>query len=434
MGFRDDISAIQDHLPSTPERQTMLFSATVPRSVQQIARDSLDRKHEFINCVPVDDSPVHAHVPQYATVLEAEEQLPHVLRLLAHDQLVKPGRSKAIVFLPTTRQVQLFATQLRELARDTLPAGRNTVVYELHSKRDMSARTRTSDAFRKDKSGAAVLVTSDVSARGVDYPNVTRVIQVGIPSSGEQYVHRVGRTGRGGSKEGRGDIVLLPWEANFVKYQLNEVPIRTLSASELTSEVTDLATQLDADPSSFNQNVFPGERSLFKLPYSPRLAEVPSTIEDLVGRLDSEAVSETMMSMLGFFTAQTQNLRLPVEQILEGIKEWTVRAAGLETPPYISPALLQRLGISDRPRKERARKMEASPRRSGFGLKSSGSGWADAPRRRSRDHDSDFGAGRRREHGSSDRGFRGRRERETSYDNERPRRRSNWREAFDVPS
>ncbi|KZP03070.1 DEAD-domain-containing protein, partial [Athelia psychrophila] len=91
MGFRDDIDAIAEYLPKTPQRQTFLFSATVSRNIQQIARATLDKNHVFINTVSAADSPVHAHVPQFHTVLpSAAEQLPHALRLLAHDQLTHP--------------------------------------------------------------------------------------------------------------------------------------------------------------------------------------------------------------------------------------------------------------------------------------------------------------------------------------------------------
>ncbi len=75
-------------------------------------------------------------------------------------------------------------------------------------------RTKMSNTFRKTTDQPTILVTSDVSARGVDYPGVTRVIQVGIPHSMEQYIHRVGRTGRAGM-DGRGDLVLLPWGARL---------------------------------------------------------------------------------------------------------------------------------------------------------------------------------------------------------------------------
>ncbi|KAG8794613.1 hypothetical protein FRC12_023111 [Ceratobasidium sp. 428] len=196
MGFRDDLDDIISHLPESPERQTMLYSATVSRAIQQVARAALDKNHLFINTVTDEESPVHAHIPQYHTVLpKASDQLPHILRLLAHDQLSNPGKSKSIIFLPTTRMTQMYAQLLRELSRDTLPAGRGTQVYEIHSKKDQDSRSRTSDRFRKDTTGAAVLVTSDVSARGVDYPGVTRVIQGPQPQAAVTLCFSLGRSG-----------------------------------------------------------------------------------------------------------------------------------------------------------------------------------------------------------------------------------------------
>jgi ATP-dependent RNA helicase MSS116 len=361
MGFRDDIEAIMEFLPKTPERQTLLFSATVSRSVQQVARAALDKRHEFIDCVPKDESPVHAHVAQYHTVVpRADQQIPHLLRLLAHDQLTKAGNSKVIVFLPTTKMVQLFATLLRELAGTTLPAGRRTAVYEIHSKRTMEARTATSDRFRGDKSGASILVTSDVSARGVDYPGVSRVIQVGIPQSADQYVHRVGRTGRGGATGGRGDFVLLPWEVGFVTWQLTDVPLKPLTTESLRQQVTDLAGKLDADPAGFYADVkaptdLPRDKygretagpMAYKTPYLPVLNNQERAVSELLTQVDEEAVKETMASMLGYYISKTPELRVQKNVIVEGLKAWTVEACGLPTPPYISQSFLERLGFSD---------------------------------------------------------------------------------------
>lgn len=108
LGFAQAINAIKEYLPPTPERQTFLFSATVSRQIQDIARSTLAKNHRFINCVHEDSSPVHAHVQQHVTVLSsATEQIPHIFRLLAHDQLSNPGFSKVIVFLPTTIHFKL---------------------------------------------------------------------------------------------------------------------------------------------------------------------------------------------------------------------------------------------------------------------------------------------------------------------------------------
>jgi ATP-dependent RNA helicase MSS116 len=361
MGFRDDIDAIMGYLPPKSERQTFLFSATLSRTVRQVAQTVLSQDHKFIDVVHESESPVHAHVPQYHTVLpNPSQQIPHLLRLLAHDQLTNPGKSKALIFLPTTRMTQLFATLTRELAKAVLPAGAHTKVYEIHSKRAQDSRIAASDAFRADKSGASILVTSDVSARGVDYPGVTRVIQLGIPAATEQYIHRVGRTGRQGSTVGRGDLVLLPWEIGFLSWQLNEVPLKPVTSDELARQVQDLAAQYDADPQAVFKGVpikindgqgrpMRGGPRMYDAPLSPRLSseEMHKSIAALLEHIDEEAVKETFASLLGYYIPKSPELRVQKGNILAGCRSWATEACGLPTPPYVSDGFLQRMGLND---------------------------------------------------------------------------------------
>ncbi|GFY97432.1 P-loop containing nucleoside triphosphate hydrolases superfamily protein [Actinidia rufa] len=152
MGFRRDIEHIIAAVPK--QRQTLLFSATVPEEV--------------------------------------------------------------LVFCTTAMVTRLVADLLGEL---------NLNVREIHSRKPQSYRTRISDEFRKSK--GLILVTSDVSARGVDYPDVTLVIQVGLPADRQQYVHRLGRTGRKG-KEGQGILLLAPWEEFFLS-SIKDLPITKAS-------------------------------------------------------------------------------------------------------------------------------------------------------------------------------------------------------------
>lgn len=359
MGFRDDIEGIKEFLPHTPRRQTFLFSATVSREIQQIARSTLDRNHTFINTVSDSESPVHAHVPQFHTVLpSAADQIPHILRLIAHDQLTNPGKSKIILFLPTTKMTQLFATLLRELAQTSLPSLRNTKIYEIHSKRTQDARTSASDAFRHDKSGAAVLVTSDVSARGVDYPRVTRVIQLGIPGGTEQYIHRIGRTGRAGTS-GRGDLVLLPWEVGFLSWQLDGVPLKPVTTNELKSQLNTLAQAYDADPVAAFKNIphvppngsfsriDAGKPRVYASPVTELVDKIAAAVDNVLPSLDEEAIKETFASLLGYYMAKSPELRTQKGVIVQGCKDWTTQALGLPVPPYVSETFLQRLGFSD---------------------------------------------------------------------------------------
>ena len=313
MGFSKDLGFIIDHLPKT--RQTFLFSATVSKEIQQIARKSIKDNHQFIDCVPKNESNIHMHVPQYATVLNNEsEQIPHILRTIAHDQLVNAsGNSKIIVFLPTTKLTMLYATLLREL-NSNLP--RPLAVHEIHSRLDQRQRSRASERFRRDTQ-PSVLVTSDVSARGVDYPNVTRVIQVGIPSSGTQYIHRVGRTGRGGREGGRGDLVLMPWEKGFLG-ELDKVPIKSLNTEALQEEMMVLAEKSGASTEGLNR--------------------IDESVKDLMPSLDPAAIEEVYTSMIGYYLGRTGELHMGANNILAGLEKWATGAAGQPKAPYLSPS------------------------------------------------------------------------------------------------
>ncbi|OJT03481.1 DEAD-box ATP-dependent RNA helicase 26 [Trametes pubescens] len=322
MGFREDLQAITEVLKPSPERQTFMFSATVSKPIQQIARKTLAENHKFINCVPDNALPTHLSIPQYYTGLpSAEDQIPHILNLIAHDQLSNPGKSKVLVFLPTTALTQLYSSLLQESGNRILPVGGKTRWGDLHSRMTMSARMRVSDWYRKDKSGASVLVTSDVSARGVDYPGVTRVIQVGIPSSGDVYVHRVGRTGRGSNMSGRADLVLMPWELGFLTWQLKDIPLKELTTNQLKEQVLELARKVDA--------TIP-EGSAHHRQALPTLENMEESLEAMQGRASEEDVRTAMVSVLAYYTAQHQELRVQMGVVSRGAHQWAAALLGKE--------------------------------------------------------------------------------------------------------
>lgn len=201
MGFRRDIERIIDAIPK--QRQTLLFSATVPPEVRQICHVALKRDHEFINTVEEGSEETHSQVQQKYLVAPLDKQF-SLLYSMLRDHIADDVSYKVLVFCTTAMVTRLVAGLLGEL---------NLNVREIHSRKPQSYRTRVSDEFRKSK--GLILVTSDVSARGVDYPDVTLVIQIGLPSDRQQYIHRLGRTGRKG-KEGQGILVLAPWEEFFL--------------------------------------------------------------------------------------------------------------------------------------------------------------------------------------------------------------------------
>ena len=104
---------------------------------------------------------------------------------------------------------------------------------EIHSRKTQSARTRTSDQFRSCKQG--IMFSSDVTARGMDYPDVTFVLQMGSTTK-EQYTHRLGRTARAG-KEGSGLLLCAPFEMSALQRDLRDMPLVVAEPPMLAGEV-----------------------------------------------------------------------------------------------------------------------------------------------------------------------------------------------------
>lgn len=411
MGFSDDIATVSSFMPDNDNRQTFLFSATVSKSIREVARRSMKQDHVFVDTVRADDVDTHLHIPQYHTVLpSAEDQIVHILRLLAHDQLLHARKAaekggvdggKAVIFLPTTRMTQMFSLILSSM-KTHLPYGRDTNIVEIHSKKSQEQRTRASDKFRSAKTGYSILVTSDVSARGVDYPGVTRVIQVGVPGSRDLYIHRVGRTGRAG-KEGRGDLVLLPWEIGFISWQLNDVPLKPCTIGEAQRQLTTLAEEWDANPATLQKaaaSPIPDRRSrdrparacTITAPVAERLETLPTSLTtNVLPTLDELDVRETFASLLGYYIMKAHELRTTKEVVLTGLREWSTGAMGLEEPPFVSQQFLAKMGMKDGRTKNRGKARDGY---SGLGRERGGDRpWEERGGRSSRPSNDRYGSG-----------------------------------------
>ncbi|KAL5718994.1 RNA helicase [Ranunculus cassubicifolius] len=220
MGFRRELDKIISSVPK--QRQTLLFSATVPREVHEICHVALKKDHEFINTVVEGSEETHTQVRQTHLVAPLDKQF-SVLYTLLKGHIADDVDFKVLVFCTTAMLTRLVADLLSKL---------NLNVREIHSRKQQNYRTRISDEFRKSK--RLILVTSDVSARGVDYPDVTLVIQMGAPTDREQYIHRLGRTGRKG-KEGLGVLMLAPWEEAFL-LKVRDLPLTKAEAPLVDSD------------------------------------------------------------------------------------------------------------------------------------------------------------------------------------------------------
>lgn len=247
-GFWPEIQEIMRLLPTPAEkdRQTMMFSATIPREVISLVRSTLKPGFQFVKCVADNEDPTHPNVPQKIVTLNGfENSLPTLLeicsRFVEESQQPDGKPFKAIVYFNSTAEATMASSALHRLqdpkaasndafgSRNSHPWP-NTKILEIHGKLTQSARTKAADAFRTAKS--AVLLSSDVTARGMDFPNVTHVIQMGLPSTREQYVHRIGRTARAG-KEGEGWLILNPLEAQEARRRLRDLPIQADNSLEI---------------------------------------------------------------------------------------------------------------------------------------------------------------------------------------------------------
>ena len=176
MGFAPDINRIMSTL--TRKHQTMLFSATMPQEILAIARKHMD-------------APVYIEVARSGT---APEEISHELffvdnrdktRLL-EIQLQKCTGS-ALVFTRTKHGASKLACRIKAMGHS---------VAEIHSNRSLNQRFSALDGFKAGN--YRVLVATDIAARGIDVVNIALVINYDLPSTSEDYVHRIGRTGRAG--------------------------------------------------------------------------------------------------------------------------------------------------------------------------------------------------------------------------------------------
>lgn len=233
MGFRPDIERILRLLrPSAATRQTLLFSATIPAQVNEIANIALRPGWNFVDTVGEDTEQTHLHVQQQLMVSSQEGLIRDLFSILEHETSTSPY--KIIVFFTTARLVGFMAELFNSVSKQT-----GYQVLEIHSRKAQKARERASDQFRKSKN--AIMFSSDVTARGMDYPDVTFVLQVGLTDR-SQYIHRLGRTARAG-KDGKGGLLLADYEEHHMtKRELADMPLE-LIATPKTTRASDAATQ-----------------------------------------------------------------------------------------------------------------------------------------------------------------------------------------------
>jgi superfamily II DNA/RNA helicase len=255
LGFLPDVERILSMVPD--ERQTMLFSATMPGPIITLARTFLHQP-THIRAEENDAGAIHERTRQFVYRAHSLDKIEIVARALQAE-----SRGLTMIFSRTKRTAQKVADDLAE---------RGFAVAAVHGDLGQGAREQSLRAFRSGK--VDVLISTDVAARGIDIDDVTHVINFQCPEDEGTYVHRIGRTGRAG-REGVA-VTLVDWD---------EEPRWKLISDTLNLDMPEPVETYSTSPHLFADLGVP-EDSTGRLPLSKRtragLSAEPE--EDLGGR------------------------------------------------------------------------------------------------------------------------------------------------------
>ena len=298
MGFQAAIEKILKYVP--PERQTLLFSATVSDGIRAIALASLRPGHVYVDCVGEEDSSAtNLQVRQSAATVPLEDQFAELKRVVDEHAANTPNH-KIMCFFTTARATALAAELFGQFRDD---------VVEIHSKLSQSRRTKATERFREMP--AAVMMTSDVTARGIDFPDVTLVIQVGVPANRETYIHRLGRTGRAG-KSGEGVLLLSERESFFAKDVVGDLPIERLPPR-------------DVDPAA------------------------AETMRAAMARVKEQTKAQHYSAWLGFYKPFMKKMGLTPEGLVREANSVATDVLGLDEPPGMLKKTVGMIGLKGVP-------------------------------------------------------------------------------------
>lgn len=229
LGFKQDLSTIISRLPK--QRRTGLFSASMSEAVEGIIRVGLRNPVKVAVKVKnlktggvIEERTIPASLQMTYLVTPASHKIPSLMQLL---EKLDPRPQKSIVFLSTCAAVDYFSSVLPAL----LPEG--FTLLPLHGKLDGKVREKNFTRFMNSIQ-PTVLLTTDVAARGLDFPQVDLVVQVDPPSDPKNFKHRAGRAGRAG-RRGLSVVFLQPGrEEDYVAFmEIRKTPIAALARPEL---------------------------------------------------------------------------------------------------------------------------------------------------------------------------------------------------------
>jgi len=177
LGFSEDIDSIKRKLSRS--HQTLFFSATINPKIKKLAYSQINSNAMRIQISP--QNMVSKNISHFLTYVEMDEK-----RHLLTNFIKESGKIKLMVFVRTQVRSERVIKHLKKNGIDAT---------DIHGGMEQEEREKNLDIFRNSETG--VLVTTDVSARGIDLPGVTHVINYDLPDDPENYIHRIGRTGRG---------------------------------------------------------------------------------------------------------------------------------------------------------------------------------------------------------------------------------------------
>lgn len=305
-GFLVAINDILRRLPpKTQGWQGMGFSATIPSKLETVLAKLLKPGFTRLSTVNEDEAPTIDRVPQHSVIIPTlGETFTTLLALLRAEYELAPNNFKVICFGATANGVALTTSLLTELLRnDNLL--RKVQIFQLQSRLSQNVRVRTTDQFKAATGG--IMLASDVIGRGMDFPHVSLVIQLGLPASGDAYVHRVGRTARAGN-EGRASIILTQRESFFLKVN------KRLTITPYPVNLAPVAESLTGD------------------------------VQAAFDRVDGSTKTKAYQAWLGFHKTFTKQLQLSNEGLVEQANEYA-SAMGCPETPMIDKRVVGKMGL-----------------------------------------------------------------------------------------
>lgn len=226
LGFLPDVEKLVNLVPK--QRQTMLFSATMPTGIINLARQYMDRPTRITIHSQDNDTLTVENVKQLIYRVHALNKMEVVARILQAQE-----RELAIIFTRTKRNADKIRQELSE---------RGFAVAAMHGNLGQNHREQALGAFRKQK--IDVLVATDVAARGIDIDHVTHVINYECPDDAKSYIHRIGRTARAGAQGTA--VTFVDWE-EMSKWHLIRIGLKQTSVEPVETYHTSAHLYSDLD-------------------------------------------------------------------------------------------------------------------------------------------------------------------------------------------